>query len=235
MSADPKFREFMDFLRKTGLDFTGRFFSIYRADVTEIVPGIRGEVKVWAKRCSKKPIRALPLATWGGKGYAQFFPPDVGDKVLLMFEDGNQDYPLYIGGWWADGWLPDDFRITAEQAEAGSFPVRGWITKSGLKILLDETEEGEEKIALVNGDSYIEVQGSKVVIEGTEIDLGTGSLEWAAKGETLVKLMAAILDAIIQMTHPAPGGVTGPPANAGAFAAIKEQLDTLLSGKTKVE
>ena len=235
MSADPKFREFMEFLRKTGLDFTGRFFSIYRAEVTEILPGIRGEVKVWSKRCSKKPIRALPLATWGGNGYAQFFPPDRGDPVLLMFEDGNRDYPLYIGGWWGDGWLPEDFQITAEQAEAGVFPVRGWITKSGLKILFDEADDGEEKIALINGSSYIEVQGSKVIVEGTEIDLGTDALEWAAKGETLVQLMGAILDAIVAMTSPAPGGTTGPPLNAAAFTSIKGQLSTLLSGKTKVE
>ena len=100
------FNVFVEASKDYGLEHTlQRFYGVYRAFVVDTNDlEERGRVKV---RCpGLTPLRELshwasPIAAFGGFDYGIFFQPAVGEAVYLMFENGNFQHPMYIGGWWA--------------------------------------------------------------------------------------------------------------------------------------
>ena len=77
---------------------------------------------------------------------------------------------------------------------------------------------------LVNAEVDAVIQAPRIVIgpeddEQTEpIVLGDTCVEWQ---DNLLKAIEKLIDTIMQQTHPTGCGPSGPPINAGAFAAIK--------------
>ena len=153
------FAEFMDQLKKFGLEFFSRYYSFYPGIVVDNAdPEKRGRVKV------ELPSILGPgkiHGTWAepvdmrlsGSGTGEFFPPYVGQMVQVMFEHGDLNYPCYKGGHYSKNELP--------QAFLDGYPnVRGFVFKSGQTILVDENE-GQQKIVIKNPS------GSQVVIDDT--------------------------------------------------------------------
>jgi hypothetical protein len=69
------------------------------------------------------------------------------------------------------------------------------------------------------------------------IALGTdGTLEAAAKGETLVKLLGEMIDLIAQQIYLTPAGPSSPgPTNVAQFTTLKSKLNTLLSNNVQLK
>jgi hypothetical protein len=69
------------------------------------------------------------------------------------------------------------------------------------------------------------------------IALGTdGTLEAAAKGETLVELLGEMLDLIVQQIYLTPAGPSSPgPTNIAQFTTLKSKLNTLLSNNVQLK
>jgi len=50
---------------------------------------------------------ALPCSPYGGKGVGFFFIPSVGSNVWMEFENGDPDYPIWVGCFWDEGESPN--------------------------------------------------------------------------------------------------------------------------------
>jgi hypothetical protein len=135
------------------------------------VPSIFGEQELsqWVLPISN------PLS---GPQSGAFFPPYVGDVVMVMFDHGDLDYPFYIGGFWAQGELPEAF--------ISDYPnVRGFNFRSGQKILINETE-GKLQLSLVNADGGFIIIDDTADKEGIYIQHKNGSLMQLQKTGSIV-------------------------------------------------
>lgn len=226
--------EFIENLAKFGLEFFGRYYSFYPAQVTNTNdPEQRGRIRVKIPTLFNDELAqwVMPLDNEiSGSNRGKFFPPYVNDWVQVKFDHGDLDYPYYIGGYWAKNELPSDFKSSYGD-------VRGWVFKSGQKILVDEKSN---KISILNknGSSFVlddsgksvkltDANGSVVemksdgtisvaakdgfstVLGSGKIVLGKGgTLETAVAGDTLKEMLDMLLNTLVMHVHPAPGAPT---------------------------
>lgn len=153
------FNYFIDILQKLGLEYFGRYYSVYTGVVVDNKdPEKRGRILVKVPSIMQNNTLAqwaIPTgADLSGKGTGAFFPPYVGQTVDVLFDHGDVDYPRYMGGFWAKKELPEDFAIRYPN-------IRGWVFKGGQKMFFDETP-GAQQIVLFNGD-----KGGFFVIDDT--------------------------------------------------------------------
>jgi hypothetical protein len=131
------FSTFWDSFVQFGLEAFGRYYSVYRAKVdSNNDPEHQGRIKVIVEAFgSTAPLLeyAYPITPFASKDAGMFFPPENGDQIYVVFENGNPRLPLYLGGWWMKGDTPASF--TKENPPT----VRGIETKSGHKILFDDS------------------------------------------------------------------------------------------------
>jgi hypothetical protein len=131
------FSTFWDSFVQFGLEAFGRYYSIYRAKVdSNVDPENQGRIKIIVEAFgSTTPLLeyAYPITPFASKDAGMFFPPESGDQVYVMFENGNPRLPMYLGGWWMKGDLPSSFKKEPTPT------VRGIETKSGHKILFDDS------------------------------------------------------------------------------------------------
>lgn len=127
-----------------------RYYSLYRAQVisnkdtkkrgriTIKVPQLFGDYEL--------PQMAEPIDFRNSaRGKGEFFPPDDGDWVYVMFEGGDQRFPLYMGGWYGNADLDPIFT----HGEKGVPQVRGYKDKFGHYWIFDQTP-GKERIRVLN-------------------------------------------------------------------------------------
>lgn len=135
-----------------------RYYSVYRAAVVDNKDlQKRGRIKVKVPQLFGEltlPVMVEPLDfrnSAAGKG--EFFPPDIGDWTYVMFEGGDQRFPLYMGGWYAKNDLDPVFTHGSD----GRPLVRGYKDKFGSYWTFDQTP-GKEKIKLkIPGENFIEM------------------------------------------------------------------------------
>lgn len=174
------FNEFLKLFKEHGLEWFQRYYSVYPGIVTDNNdPEKRGRIKVICPTVLG-PDRVL--AQWlepvdqkmAGKGYGEFFPPEPKDLVHVMFENGDINYPVYMGGYYARGELPSDF-------QTGYPNVRGWIFKNGHKILVD-SNSGSAAIKIIHS------KGSQVLMnpDGSITVQSPGKVDVEAGGDCVV-------------------------------------------------
>lgn len=148
-----------------------------------------------------------------GAGRGTYFLPEIGDEVLVAFEDGDIHYPFVLGALWngeekppednADG--KNDVRkirsrsgheITLNDSAAGKLEIK---TKGGHTILLDDSS-GSEKIRIADRTKNNEIKfdsnqnsidissAATVNVESTLINLkGKGNVSVEAGGILTLK------------------------------------------------
>ena len=87
-----------------------RFYGKYRGKVTDNAdPNNQGRIRatVPAVYDCKESGWALPCSPYGGKGVGFFFIPSVGANVWIEFENGDPDYPIWVGYFWGEGESPN--------------------------------------------------------------------------------------------------------------------------------
>lgn len=89
---------------------------------------------------------ATPMA---GADIGMYFLPEVGDEVLVAFEQGNLANPIIIGSLWNGKKRPP------VQNSDGKNAVRLIKTRSGHSIILDDTDNQEKIIISAKGGSQI--------------------------------------------------------------------------------
>ncbi|GAB3158859.1 phage baseplate assembly protein V [Amycolatopsis sp. NPDC004378] len=187
------------------MQYDQRYYGVAPAEVVENDGDDEGRVKVkyywFDKGASISPWARVSQLHAGG-GYGSVFVPEVGDEVLVAFFQGDMRQPYVLGGLYNGKKKPP----TAHDDGRDQKIVR---TKAGHRILFDDKEK-EITISTASGATVvlkdsgeITVEAKTVTVKASDVDLGGGSTEPVVLGN-------ALLQAFVQHTHPAPGGVTGP-------------------------
>lgn len=135
------FIEFVKNIEKYGLEEQiKRFYSFYPAEVIDNADPLNiGRIKVKVYGLADVDTLGywvLPI-TYAGANYGVFYPPEIGDIVLLLFQMGDLKKAFYFGGWWKTDDVPEEFKKTDDN---GSPVVRGFKTKTGIVFYMDESE-----------------------------------------------------------------------------------------------
>jgi hypothetical protein len=114
-----------------GVESIGRFYSIYRAIVTDIDdPSNTDQLLVYVPDVNVMTW-ALPFGSHGSEnsGFRLFSLPKKNDIVYVLFEKGNPGNPLWIYHGWAENQRPVDFDDP---------DVSGIVTPKGTKVLIND-------------------------------------------------------------------------------------------------
>jgi hypothetical protein len=118
-------------LTKLAFDYRNRFYGKYRGKVKTVMDGDDlGKLIVTVPEVydDQDSPPAWPCAPFAGPGHGLVALPEEGDGVWVEFEAGNPSRPIWTGGWWGNGDIPDP----------AATDVRVWVTKGNLKIVLDD-------------------------------------------------------------------------------------------------
>lgn len=121
---------------------------------------------------------ALPCSPYAGNGVGLFLIPPVDAWVWIEFEHGDPEYPIWSGGFWAQGQTPGTPALPDKKilkTEVGTItlddtPGMGGITietTAGMKIVINN-----QGIEINNGQNgKIELKGFKVSINGNALEV----------------------------------------------------------------
>jgi uncharacterized protein involved in type VI secretion and phage assembly len=168
----------------------GRWYGVFPALVSDIRdPDGQGRVKVtlpWMPDSGSERYEAWArLATaWAGNQRGSWLIPDVGDEVLVAFEDARR--PYVIGMLWNGKDAPPE-----SMDGAGNNNLKVLRSRNGVKITMDD-ESGQErfvvetpggqKITLKDGPGMVEVVDSN----GNSIKLETSGITVTASAKVTI-------------------------------------------------
>lgn len=120
-----------------------------------------------------------------GKDFGVFFLPEVGDEVLMAFEQGDVNYPYVIGSLWSGKDIPP------ESNSDGENNIRMIKTRSGHEITFDDTSGGEKlEIKDKSGKNVItldSVANSVSIESGMTLEITAKSIKIEADTELTLK------------------------------------------------
>ncbi len=195
------------------------------------VPSILGEEVVtgWAMPC-------VPYGGASDQGF--FFIPEIDAGVWVEFEEGNLEFPIWVGTFWSK---PGGASEVPKPGDSQSPPTQKIIrTVKGHSIEIED-KDGEEKIVIfekVNGNKItmdkngviiedknnnkITLSTSGVVITSNKIKLGgEGAFEPVVLGIKLLTWLAMHI-------HPTSMGPSGPPTPPPMMTDFCSQKNTTL-------
>jgi len=156
------------------------FFGKFRGKVTDNRdPLMLGRVKakvpdVFGDNDSGWAMPALPYT---GNAVGLFLIPPTDASVWIEFEHGDPEYPIWAGGFWAQGEVPASpavaemkvLKTDAATITINDLPGAGGITietQTGMKIKIDTSG-----IEIDNG------MGGSIKLTGPQVSINSGALE----------------------------------------------------------
>jgi len=120
---------------------------------------------------------ALPSLPYAGSGVGLFLLPPLKSSVWMEFEQGNPDYPIWTGCFWAQGEAPVTPAVPEKKllkTDIGTItlddtPGSGGIfieTAAGMKISIDSA-----------GITIDDGQGGSIKLTGPQVSINDGALE----------------------------------------------------------
>lgn len=160
-----------------------KFYGKYRAIVSEVHDTeFRGRIKV---RCPKvygefESPWCLPCVPFAFDKGGIFMIPHLNEVVWIEFEEGNPEFPIWTGSWWAEEKAPLDKALYPSQTNINK------IFKSRSGHLLQFVDwEGNEQLIIRHSS------GNEIIFEGNEqitIKHSSGSeIMFEANGEIKIK------------------------------------------------
>ena len=139
-----------------------KYNSLYGAKVVSTKdPEHRGRIKIMCAEVLGETISnwCEPCFQGAHDDCSDFLLPKIGEFVWVMFEEGDVDSPVYLGGWWSEDSTP----LGIEYKKRGELR---YITFGDMSIVFDkegnkittETKEGSDK-------SLVTITPSKVTVE----------------------------------------------------------------------
>lgn len=180
-----------------------------------------GRVKVtYPNRDSDDESYWARIATeMASSGYGTFFLPEVGDEVLVAFEDGDIHHPFVVGS------LYNGKRPPAEDNGSGDNNIRQIKSRSGHMLDFDDTD-GEELVKIETSAGHVikledESGSEKVTIEdksgSNAITMDSSSNEVSVEAGQTLSLSAPTIE-----------------LNADSEVSISSKAKINMEGKAKV-
>lgn len=169
-------------------------------------------VPVRDKKKDKDELRwARVVMPASGKRWGQYFLPEVGDQVLLAFEQGNIEKPYIVGC------IPKDANAFLKEAVHAKNRYKKIVTKNGNTIQFDDVEEGDgaqDKISI-----YTPKKAHQIVLDNEKNQIVIGDKDGknrvrieTAEGEITLsaqhKLTVSVGENISIVMNADTGGVT---------------------------
>jgi hypothetical protein len=149
---------------------------------------------------------ALPCTPYAGAGVGHYTIPPVDAGVWIEFEAGDPARPVWTGGWWAEGAVPE-----SNAGTAASPPLKILRSEQGLMVALDDDAQTID-VSDGNGDNLlrIEVQpgqvliqgATKVVVEAPQVELVQRAGHPVVFGDELMTYLGQLVAALQSHTHP---------------------------------
>lgn len=163
-----------------------RFYGKYRGTVLNNVdPMQSGRIQVQVPDVLGMSISswALPCVPFAGRQSGMFVLPKVGDGVWVEFEQGDLNFPIWVGGFWGSAaevpalalaGLPVSPSVLLQTGGQQMLmlsdlpgPTGGILLKSKTGAMISITEIG---ITISNG------QGATITLTGPTVDINQGAL-----------------------------------------------------------
>ncbi len=153
----------------------------------------RYRVRVFSVHDDEIPVENLPwaeLSCHAGKGWGNVPHYEVDDLVFVLFEGGDREHPVILGGWLtAPGGVST---LPSEQTERYETDRRRWVWKDRVGNLIEVSEkEGEKRIRLVSGGVELKVtqedNSFRVAATGPATVHVEGAASIIAGGDALLK------------------------------------------------
>ncbi len=155
----------------------------------------RVKVKIPSLKNDEESAWARLVAPGAGKQRGLQWQPEVDDEVLVLFEHGNIQKPLIIGGLWSEANEPPT--SSGECLSNGEVNIRQIVTRTGTKIVLDD-ENNSVTIAnpdeaymlkLSENDSKIEIvsDGEVIVKANDSATVEAQDVTVEASGKAILK------------------------------------------------
>jgi hypothetical protein len=210
---------------------TPSFYGKYRGIVVSNVDPLmlaRLQVQVPAVLGDVTTGWALPCLPFTGDGVGFHVVPEAGAAVWVEFEGGDPSYPIWTGGWYGTGQLPQ-----REKPGVTRPPLKILRSQEGLLIALDDEDRsitlsdssGANLVTIktVQGQVHIEAM-AKAVVNSPFIELVENATHPVAFGDLLLQYLNQLV--MIFNTHlhvgelaagiipvtPAPPATPFPPA-----------------------
>src|SRR5262245_37713208 len=92
-----------DLSEGAGVGQQTKYYGKYRGSVAQNLDPLQlGRIQVLVPDVSNVALTswAMPCVPIAGKQEGTFFVPQVGAGVWVEFEQGDPDYPIWVGGFW---------------------------------------------------------------------------------------------------------------------------------------
>lgn len=203
------FTEFRVRLNESGLEWFGKFYSFYRAEVADNKdPEFMGRIKVKVPQIygDKIPNRwCYPRGMVAGKNSGIFWVPAPGDPIYVSFENGDVRFPCWEYGWYTKTNATDLAKTTGPQAYVFQTP-------NGHRIVLNDAK----------GQITIENKtGTVIQASATGIFIGNKSGDLASLIDSLMNTLQATT--VVTALGPMPF------VNLPAYTALQAQFKLLLT------
>jgi uncharacterized protein involved in type VI secretion and phage assembly len=163
-----------------------KYYGVYRATVLNNVdPMLLGRINVSVPAASSVTPTTFcdPCFPFTGKQMGAFMIPQIGASVWIMFQGGNPDFPVWMGGLYANqgevpalalAGVPGDASVVFQSQLQNTIaisdlpgPTGGIMLKSttGATIIVNDTG-----IYIQNG------KGASIVMTGPTVTINTGAL-----------------------------------------------------------
>ncbi len=230
-----EFSQFFRQIKAGGLESVGIYLGLYRGEVVEVYEGDgEGRVSIKVPRISASALPpARPLLAFcdaaGEQKFAAHFGPKVGDRVIVMFEDGDPKIPWYVGGWASANGLPSELI-----AGAAGFETRGLVLRDGTKVLFREAGGVVDVVtpsgaAITAGNGRVTATdgaGATATLEGGVVTLSGDTVKLAGDSNRSILGDAFRQWLMTEFSLPSPLGPLGPiPVVPETFLSDKVKLD----------
>ncbi|MBE1577847.1 VgrG-related protein [Amycolatopsis roodepoortensis] len=176
-----------------------------------------------------------------GNGRGAVVLSEVGDEVLVGFEQGDFEAPYVLGGLYNGVDAVPKFTASPIDGNSGEIAVRGFVSRKGHKLEFAEQDgivvasgDGKLVVKLDQKNQMIEVTSGKGVTvkarNGVSIDAGSGPLELKGQKVSVKSMTEATVEASSSLKLSGTAGVQV----EGATVAVKGQGQAELSASGMV-
>lgn len=154
-----------------------RYFGKYRGLVRDVDdPQNLGRIKAQVPEVlgEEDSPWAWPAVPFAGANHGLVLLPEVGDGVWIEFEAGDLSRPIWTGGWWGEGELP----------EPGGTETRVLVTSGGHKLVLDDSNNqvqllhaGGAELTMTNTDITLKIGSTQVVLSSSGVNINNGAFQ----------------------------------------------------------
>lgn len=215
------FKQFLDSLRYgNGMADWGRYYGVYRGKVVSTIdPDNMGKIMVNVPEVTHDVNGQIPNPAFPLFPVMADFPPEVGDGVYILFEDGRSEFPVWIGHWW--GRQGDHARPSDLSPASGASPTkRFFVTASGHRLVFEDKAGAEEILLKHKNGSLVRIapDGSVTVDVSS-----TAAVNITLQGQPAVPVPVQELATKTAMstgpghTHMGPQGPTSGPLGPGGI------------------